>query len=257
MDDERARMLAFERDLLARTTTRTEPFRWGTAYLDHRLPLRWDSNLLWAEGALDGVGADELAEEADRILGGAGLTHRNILVDDVAPSRRLASRFVALGYAWDRLLTMVLRREPDRPPAASVEEVDVETFVPIVAEATRPEPYATSEEVVDQLAGHRRVLAAVGARFFVAYAEGMPASRCELYLGDGVAQVEDVGTLEPYRGRGLARAVVLRAVEEARLAGCDLIFLHADEEDWPKQLYAKLGFEPFARWSAFDRPGVT
>jgi GNAT superfamily N-acetyltransferase len=257
MDDERARMLTFERDLLRRTTTRTEPFRWGTAYLDDRFPLRWDSNLLWADAPLDGVGADELAGEADRILGGAGLTHRNILVDDVVPSRRLAPRFVSLGYAWDRLLTMVLRGEPDRPPTVPVEEVDVETYVPIVADAIRPEPYATSEEVVDQLAGHRRVLAAAGARFFIARVDGVPAGRCELYLGDGVAQVEDVGTLEAYRGRGLARAAVLRAVREARAAGCDLIFLHADEDDWPRHLYEKLGFAPFARWSAFDRPGAT
>jgi GNAT superfamily N-acetyltransferase len=256
VDEERARMLAFERDLLRRTTTRAEPFRWGTAYLDERFPLRWDSNLLWAEGSLEGASADDLAGDADRILGGAGLSHRNILVEDLAASERLASRLVALGYRWDRLLTMVHRRQADRPPRAPVEEVDVETFVSIVAEATRPEPYAVSEEVVEQIAGHRRVLAEAGARFFVAFEGGVPASRCELYVGEGIAQVEDVGTLEPHRGRGLARAVVVRAIEEARAEGCDLVYLHADDEDWPKELYGRLGFEPFARWSAFDRHGV-
>jgi GNAT superfamily N-acetyltransferase len=256
MDDERERILAFERDLLRRTTSRTEPFRWGTAYLDERFPLRWDSNLLWADAPLEAVGADDLASEADRILGGAGLPHRNIVLDDAAAGVRLASRFLALGYGWDRLLTMVHRREPTRGADLPVEEVDVEDYVRIVADAIRPEPYATSEEVVRQLAEHRRVLAEAGARYFVARAEGAPASRCELYTGGGVAQVEDVGTLESYRGRGLASAVVLRAVEEARAAGCDLVFLIADEEDWPRHLYRKLGFEPFARWCAFDRPGA-
>lgn len=255
MDDERERILSFEHDLMRRTTSRTEPFRWGTAYLDERFPLRWDSNLLWVQASLDGVGADDLASEADRILGEVSLSHRNLVLDDVAAAERLASRFVALGYRWDRLLTMVYRHEPDRAPDAQVAEVEVDPFLPIVAEAIRHESYATSEEVVDQLAGHRRVLAEAGARFFVAYADGVPASRCELYTGDGIAQVEDVGTLESHRGRGLASAVVLRAVAEARSAGCDLIYLHADEEDWPRHLYRKLGFEPFARWAGFDRPG--
>ena len=254
---ERDRILAFERDLLRRITARTEPFRWGTAYLDERFPLRWDSNLLWVEGSLEGVRADELAAEADRILGGAGLSHRNIVLDDAATADRLAPRFIALGYGWDRILTMVRRAEPDRASDAPVEEVDVDTFVPIVSGAIRHESYATSEEVVDQLAGHRRVLAEAGARFFVAHADGVPASRCELYMGDGVAQVEDVGTLEAFRGRGLARTVVLRAVREARASGCDLVYLHADAEDWPKALYGKLGFEPFARWAGFVRPGPT
>jgi GNAT superfamily N-acetyltransferase len=64
-----------------------------------------------------------------------------------------------------------------------------------------------------------------------------------------------VATLPAHRGLGLARGVVLRAVGEARDAGCDLVFLHADDDDWPKCLYGRLGFEPLARWSAFDRPG--
>jgi len=254
--DERARILAFERDLLRRTTSRTETFAWGTAYLDERFPLRWDSNLLWAEGPLERVRAAELAAECDRVLGGLGLSHRNLLLDDEDAGRRFAAGFAGLGYAWDRLVTMVHRREPDRPAAVPVEEMDVDAYVPIVADALRPEPYATSEEVVRQLAEHRRVLADAGARFFVSYVDGAPAGRCELYPGEGVAQVEDVGTVEAFRGRGLARAVVLRAVAEARASGADLVFLQADEEDWPKELYGRFGFDVLARWSAFDRPGT-
>jgi len=49
------------------------------------------------------------------------------------------------------------------------------------------------------------------------------------------------------RGRGLARAAVLAAVRAARGAGADLVFLGADEEDWPKHMYAKLGFDEVSR----------
>ncbi len=257
MTDERERILDFERDLLRRTTLRTEPFAWGTAYLDERFPLRWDSNLLWAEGPLQRARAAELAAECDRVLGGLGLGHRNLVLDDEDAGRRVAAGLAGLGYTWDRVVTMVRRREPDRGGELPVEEVDVDTYIPIVADALRPEPYATSEEVVRQLADHRRVLAEAGARFFVAYVEGVPASRCELYPGEGVAQVEDVGTVEAFRGRGLGRAVVLRALAEARARGAGLVFLNADDEDWPKDFYGRLGFDPIARWSAFDRPPST
>ncbi len=251
--EELRRIVAFERELLRRTTARTEPFAYGTAYLDERFPLRYDSNLLWAEGPLEGVGAAELAAECDRVLGGLGLEHRNLVVEDPGAGERVGPGMIRLGYAWDRLVTMVHRRRPDRPATAPVVELDADAFVPVVAEMLRPEPYATSEEVVRQLSEHRRVLAEAGARFFVAFAGDVPASRCELYLGPGIAQVEDVATLPEHRNRGLARAVVLRAVDAARAAGADLVFLHADEEDWPKELYRRLGFEPLARRSAFDR----
>lgn len=65
---------------------------------------------------------------------------------------------------------------------------------------------------------------------------------CELYLDGGTAQIEDVATAERFRRRGLATAVVLSAMEAARSAGADFVFLIADAQDWPKEMYAKLGF---------------
>lgn len=34
-------------------------------------------------------------------------------------------------------------------------------------------------------------------------------------------------------------------------AGADLIWLATDEDDWPKELYAKLGFRPIGRIFTF------
>ena len=45
-----------------------------------------------------------------------------------------------------------------------------------------------------------------------------------------------------------------RALEESRAAGHDLTFLIADRDDWPKQLYAKLGFDEIGRIWEFIRP---
>jgi hypothetical protein len=45
-------------------------------------------------------------------------------------------------------------------------------------------------------------------------------------------------------------------VRAARASGADLVFIGADAEDWPKQLYGKLGFEEVTRSVDFVRkPG--
>jgi GNAT superfamily N-acetyltransferase len=104
------------------------------------------------------------------------------------------------------------------------------------------------------LVDFRRVLAErIGARFFLASVSGVPAAYCELYRHEGVAQIEDVNTLERFRGRGLARALVWRAAQQARASGDDLVFLMADDNDWPKHLYAKLGFDPIGAFWQFTR----
>jgi predicted GNAT family acetyltransferase len=55
--------------------------------------------------------------------------------------------------------------------------------------------------------------------------------------------VEEVGTLPSHRNRGYARAVVLAAVAASVAAGHDLTFIGAYADDWPRRLYARLGFE--------------
>ena len=75
-------------------------------------------------------------------------------------------------------------------------------------------------------------------------------SLCEVYSDGGTAQIEDVATLEAFQNRGFARANVLAALEAAR-ADHDLVFLVAAEDDWPKTLYKKLGFDQVGRWDHF------
>src|SRR5919201_1517667 len=83
---------------------------------------------------------------------------------------------------------------------------------------------STLELAESLLAAKRRVTAAVPTRFFAAYNEGEVASYCELRSDGRTAQIEDVNTLATYRARGLGRAVVQRALEEARAAN-DVVFI--------------------------------
>ena len=87
-----------------------------------------------------------------------------------------------------------------------------------------------------------RFSARLAARDFVAPA-GRPTAACRLYSDGRTAQVDEVGTLEAARGRGLASAVVLAAVAAAQASDHDLVFLVTNAADWPQDLYRRLGFE--------------
>jgi ribosomal protein S18 acetylase RimI-like enzyme len=134
------------------------------------------------------------------------------------------------------------------------EEVALEQLEAVWARGIRNEPAVTDEEVVRQLVAGKRVVGeAIETRFFTARVDGEIASYCDLYSDGHTGQIEAVMTLEPYRNRGLARAVVLRALAASRESGNDLTFLLAMRDDWPQGLYRKLGFEEIGRVYEFTR----
>jgi ribosomal protein S18 acetylase RimI-like enzyme len=250
------RCLDFLRLLDRQAAAREVRFRFGTAYLHDSVPRIWSRNYLRAEENLAEATAEQLAAEADRVLGEAGIAHRKVEVYDGEVGARLEPGFRALGWETECDVVMVAKREPDRDTdAALAEEVSLEDLVSVWAEAARGDRHVEDEDVVRQLAEGKRILmSAIDTRFFAARAEGEIGSYCELYSGAGTGQVENVLTLERYRNRGLARATVSLALAESRAAGNDLTFLLADRDDWPKELYRKLGFDEVGFVYDFVRP---
>jgi ribosomal protein S18 acetylase RimI-like enzyme len=94
----------------------------------------------------------------------------------------------------------------------------------------------------------------VTARHFAVVLYGKVVSYTDLYQDGADAQVEDVGTLQEHRKRGYASAVILTAISEARKAGAEFVFLVADLEDWPKELYRRLGFDELGYYVKFIAP---
>lgn len=197
--------------------------------------------------------ADELIEEAEAVHAPAGLTHRKISIDDELGAR-LEPAFRELEWKVERLLVMPHVGPSPTVDTSAVEEIDPHELEPIWAEGIRSSPEIQNEEEVQQLvtAQHRR-RQAVQVRYFAARSEGRIASYCELFSDSKTGQVESVMTLEPYRGRGLAKAIVSRALAESQAAH-DFTFLVADADDWPKELYRKLGFEAAGSIWDFLRP---
>src|SRR5436305_4389069 len=100
-----------------------------------------------------------------------------------------------------------------------------------------------------QIVAFTELMADVGStRLFAARGDRAEiGSFCALFEEDGVAQIDEVTTVQQYRRRGLARAVVVGALRAALEGGAELVFLVADESDWPMRWYQRLGFEPVGR----------
>jgi GNAT superfamily N-acetyltransferase len=253
------RIHAFVRDIEDRASTRLVPFRWGTAVFNDDFPLSWAHNFVRLDRNLDGIEFDGLIAEVERLHARAGHAHRQVNLKDVAIAKRLRPDFEGLGWSVDRLLFMASHRRPDRPVDTSgVKEVDFDAVRPLLVQFLRTAPYGDSEETVRQLV--ERSLATASAtevRHFAVAVGGQIVSTCDLYSDGRTAQIEDVTTLENYRRRGFARATVARALQEARSQGHDLVFLVADDDDWPKELYGRLGFDPVGHSYSFTRSGHT
>lgn len=249
------RVHRFEREIeMAGSETVESPF--GVGVLEPSLPLRHDSNYLLAERVPLGVGAQELAAEADRILGGAGLAHRAVFTFDESLGAKLEPDFRDLGWNVRRHIWMVQLRDPERETDLSVvDEVGESELRPGRTAEIMRYPWGT-EEVAKQLLDAKLLIGArAETRYFGVRVDDEIVSWADLYVAQGLGQIEDVATKEDHRGKGYASAVVLRAAGEARAGGADVVFLVADAGDWPKELYGRLGFDTIGRLTKFFLTG--
>ena len=73
-----------------------------------------------------------------------------------------------------------------------------------------------------------------------AYLDGTLVGACYSYSSDGFTCIDGLIVDESYRKRRIATSVI----EHVKRSFPDtLLFLHADEDDTPKEMYEKLGFE--------------
>lgn len=245
-----ARALAFER-ALHDAEGRARPIPRGVLLSDPAHPLVWDVNTLWIDDAA-GVSAAELADAARRLQGPFGLTHRSVVVADEDDWTRLAPGFGAAGYMLQ--VNVVMRHDGREVPAPDHEvvEPDRPALEAAAAAYIASEPWGTDPDAAAQVLEHVvRVPAGRSERWFAVERAGGVVAYARLWWAGGVAQVEDVVVLAPWRRQGLGRAVVRAATRAGLALGPELLFIVADDDDWPKDLYAEVGYRAVGRLALF------
>lgn len=239
----------FERGYYARaaSTARSHPL--GLNLSDPAVPRAHVLNMLWVTVASAAPRA--VLEALEETQG--HLAHRKAEVSVDRLGAELAPAMRDAGYSATRLAWMALRRPLDRRSLVGMaRETDAPPHAAVEAATTEECPLTRPIVVARQLALARaRLRAAVRTRFFVGRSEGVDASHATLLTDGVVAQLEDVATLAAFRGRGLARAVCSTAVLAAPTGA--LVFVVAEADDWPRQLYGKLGFDAVGTSWAFVR----
>jgi ribosomal protein S18 acetylase RimI-like enzyme len=225
---------------------REEPSAVGTAVYDELVPRRLDSNFLRVER-----GADPATVEGEAVR----LRRRMIHVPDSELGERLVPHFHEQGWLVRRHVLMAQLREPEREADLSlVTEVHEPSLRSARHQVVTGQPWAAPEVMAQLFAGKDLIGRRVTARYFAILVDGKVVSYTDLYQDGADAQIEDVGTLHEYRDRGYASAVVLGATAEARKEGAEFVFLVADLEDWPKELYRRLGFDELGYFVKFIAP---
>lgn len=246
------RALAFLRALTIAGAASRRPHPRGTLLHSPAEPQAYVANQLLLDDTtgLDARGTIALLDAAQ-----AGLGHRRAMLLDDAEGRRLHTALLPHGWGGGAELVMVLPPDAPLPPAdlpavgdgrlrAAERRTNVELGLPA--------------SVVEQLIAVRgRAAAAVGRRGFVVPGPGGDdVAHATLYGTRDVFQIEDVATLGAHRGRGHGRAVVAACAHDARARGAEVVFLTADADDWPCELYARMGFETVGRVWVLQREGL-
>ncbi len=245
------RAAAFEELIRDRCVERVVETRFGPALFNDACSTIWFLNVLRAERPGDAT-AEEIAGEADCVQ--AELGHRRVILPPGTTD--LEDGFRRLGWKPDHFLFMVYRGGGELADTARVEEVEPGRLRRLREAILREwQPDVDEKTVSEMNAADMLQMKAANSRIFGIVEDGEVVSSAQLYSDGSTAQVEDVATLPAYRGRGHAKALVTRAVEEAIAGEHEFIFLVADGDDWPKMLYSRLGFEEVGSRFAFLKRG--
>jgi ribosomal protein S18 acetylase RimI-like enzyme len=244
------RTWSFERAVQDRCARSRRPFDYGTALFNDSLRRVYDANFVRFERGFDELTGDLVVVAADQLQ--AGLGHRKVVIPDEPAGARVAAELKQRGWRYYTLVTMAYRgpREREAPRAAeqvSNAAVRVAREHALVDGTRDPDARRQIVEFTELMARGvpTRMIATRAGIGSVRPSE--IASFCALFQSDGIAQIDEVTTIERHRRRGLGATVVEGALAASLAAGDELTFVVADEADWPMDWYGRLGFEPVGR----------
>ena len=223
-----------------------EPWAHGTVVRATGYPSYWDFNVVRVEED-PGMSIEELVAFADQAL--AGLSHRRLDFEQISVAEPLRAGFEELG--WKALRLLYMRQESASPAGddVAVQEIPYDDVHDLRAAWYRED--FPDQDPLDYHEQAREVAGRLNAQVLAVVEGGVPVAFAQLDHGGGAAEITQVFVHPQERGRGLGTALTKAAIEAA--GPVEDLWICADDEDRPKQLYARLGFRPVLTTLEFTR----
>jgi ribosomal protein S18 acetylase RimI-like enzyme len=256
--DKRRRAIAWHHSAHAAICDVHQRWAHGTIVKATKYPDYWDYNIVRVEED-PWMSAAELVGVADEAL--AGFRHRRLNFDNAETAERVRGELEADGWDWLSLLWML----HESPPPAAGPEIEVE-FVPYEqAQELRLAWHEEEMPGVDPGDYHqqaREVAMLRNAQVLITRGtDGEPVAFAQLEQDGASAEITQVFVHPDHRGGGRGTAMTRKAIEVANARGdIDELWICADADDRPKDLYERLGFRTAAATAELqkvpkDQPG--
>jgi GNAT superfamily N-acetyltransferase len=219
------------------------PWPHGTVVRATRYPSYFDFNVVRVEDD-PAMNVDGLVAFADEAL--AGLAHRRVDFDLVDAAEPLRAGFEAKGWRALRLLWM--RHESPAPPGPDIPVEDVPyDAVHELRVAWHREDFP-DQDPSSYHAQAREVALRRDVQVLAVRERGAPVAFAQLDRDGAAAEITQVYVHPEHRGGGRGTAMTRAAIEAA--GDVRDLWIAANDDDRPKQLYARLGFRP--AWTAME-----
>jgi len=163
----------------------------------------------------------------------------------------LRDHLLAAGFVeWDGALAdLMLFVGPDSAPMSDVAVEVVQSNAQRLEWASIVEEGALADAQAMTVLQRRylREISDPRVRAYLARVAGQAVSRCILFSAGGLGRVEAVRTHAAYRGRGLASAVIRRAVMDSIALGNGFTYIYAEPGAGPQRIYHGLGFRTICK----------
>jgi GNAT superfamily N-acetyltransferase len=223
-----------------------EPWEHGTVVRATDYPRYFAFNVVRVEED-PSMSVQELIAFADEAL--AGLAHRCVNFDLLDAAEPLRAGFQAKGWKALRLLWMRHEAPPPPGPSLAVEEVPYDA-VHELRVAWHQEDFP-DQDPTGYHAQAREVALRRGAQVLAVRKGGTVVAFAQLERDGAAAEITQVYVHPQHRGGGHGTAMTRAAIEAA--SGVRDLWIAADDDDRPKELYARLGFRPAWRTMEFLR----
>jgi ribosomal protein S18 acetylase RimI-like enzyme len=254
-DEVFARVLEFQRRSVELTADRVTPIDEGWVIRTPAWPEVWSHNQVWVREPIGYQRAIELCREhlSDGLFW-------QLFLEEWPGAEALVEELRAHDWEVDVEVHQRLVRATDREvDASAVTEPAEEESLELMARWYREDPTLDLSEDGVRQSCHKDCAVwrlRQARRYGIRDRDGSLAAITQLFTDGGAGQVEHVYTRPDCRGRGYARALVTHAAAQARAAGYEPSFIVADDNDWPQQLYGRIGFEPLGRTWLLHLPGA-